>query len=123
MCHLLALIGMLVLAVPVGSILGPLILWLAKRAHDPEVELHGKESVNFQLSVAIYLAVLGCIAFLVAGFMMIPVLGLAAIPVLFLLALVGAAIGIADLILIIIASVRTGEGEHYQYPFNLRLIR
>lgn len=123
MCHLTALIGMLLLAVPVGSILGPLILWLAKRADDPDVELHGKESLNFQLSVGIYLLSLGCLAFLTAGLMIIPVICLIAIPLLFLLGIIGAAIGVADLVLIIIASIQTGEGRVYRYPFNLRLIR
>ena len=33
-----------------GHIVGPLVVWLAKRADSPEVDAHGKESINFQLS-------------------------------------------------------------------------
>ena len=37
-----------------GHILGPLIVWLAKRSDSPEIDENGKESLNFQISMLIY---------------------------------------------------------------------
>ncbi|PYJ15235.1 MAG: hypothetical protein DME96_14075 [Verrucomicrobia bacterium] len=37
-----------------GHILGPLIVWLAKRGDSAEIDAHGKESLNFQISMLIY---------------------------------------------------------------------
>src|SRR2546430_2433003 len=50
--HATALIGFLV---PVaGHLVGPLIVWLAKRHDSPEIDAHGKESMNFQSSMLIF---------------------------------------------------------------------
>jgi uncharacterized Tic20 family protein len=46
-CHLLSLAGF---AVPLGNILGPLILWLVKRNDSPYLDAVGKEVVNFNIS-------------------------------------------------------------------------
>jgi len=52
LCHATALAGFFV---PwAGHILGPLIIWLAKRGDSPEIDAHGKESLNFQISMLIY---------------------------------------------------------------------
>ncbi len=52
LCHATALAGFFV---PwAGHILGPLIVWLAKRNDSPEINEHGKESLNFQISMLIY---------------------------------------------------------------------
>jgi uncharacterized protein len=40
-----------------GHLLGPFIVWLAKRDDSPEIDAHGKESLNFQISMLIYNAV------------------------------------------------------------------
>jgi hypothetical protein len=40
-----------------GHLLPPLILWLIKRDESPELDTHGKEAVNFQISMLIYNAI------------------------------------------------------------------
>ena len=59
LCHATALAGFFV---PwAGHILGPLIVWLAKRGDSAEIDAHGKESLNFQISMLIYnLIALSC---------------------------------------------------------------
>lgn len=67
--HLSALGG---LVFPFGNILGPLIIWLSKRDEIPEVNVNGKEAMNFQITmsgasmllwgVSVFLAI--CSAFL-----------------------------------------------------------
>ena len=37
-----------------GQIVGPLIVWLIKKDELPLVDQHGKESLNFQISMTIY---------------------------------------------------------------------
>lgn len=102
LAHLLALAGY---AVPFGHIVGPLVIWLIKKDEMPFVDDQGKEAVNFQISITIY--VLACI---VLAFLIVPVL-------------LAVAIGIADIILIIIATIKANDGEAYRYPYNLRLIK
>ena len=48
--HLSALAG---LFIPFGSVLGPLVVWLVKRNEMPMVDRHGKEALNFQITVTI----------------------------------------------------------------------
>lgn len=48
-CHLSALVG---LAVPFGNIIGPLIIYSKKKDEYVFVADQGKESLNFQISVA-----------------------------------------------------------------------
>ena len=99
----MALAGFLI---PFGNIFGPLIVWLIKRAEMPMVERHGKEALNFQITVSI--AVLICIP------LMFVLIG---IPLLFI-------VGIGALILTIMAAVKVSNGEFdYRYPFALRLLK
>lgn len=102
-CHLAALSGFII---PFGNIVGPLVIWLIKRAEMPQVEAHGKESLNFQITVTI--AVMLCIP------LMFVLIG---IPLLFL-------IGIGALILTIMAAVKVSNGDYsYRYPLTIRLLK
>jgi hypothetical protein len=101
LCHISALAGFII---PFGNILGPLIIWLIKKNDIPSVDAHGKESLNFQISVLIYMAVSAVLALVLIGvFLMI-------------------AIGIAAIVLVVIASVKASNGELYRYPLTIRFI-
>lgn len=102
-CHLAALA--FVLGVPFGNVLGPLVVWLIKRNEIPYVDEQGKEALNFQISVAIYAIVCIPLVFIAIG--------------IFLLF----AIAIADLILIIVASIKVSNGEPFKYPATIRFIK
>jgi len=102
-CHLSALAGFLV---PFGNIFGPLLVWLLKRAEFPMVEVHGKEALNFQITVAIAFAVCVPLIFVVIG-----------LPLMFF-------VGIAALIMTIMAAVKVSNGDFdYRYPLSLRLLK
>jgi uncharacterized protein len=107
-CHLSALSGLLI---PFGNVLGPLILWQMKRNEFPEVDYHGKEALNFQISVLIYVMVSVAAMFIgmlaCVGWLLIPV------PI---------AIGFGAMVLSIIAGIKANEGVAYRYPLTLRLI-
>ena len=55
LCHASALARILLSFL--GHILGPLVVWLIKRGDSPEIDAHGKESFNFQISMLIYDAI------------------------------------------------------------------
>jgi uncharacterized Tic20 family protein len=112
-CHMSALGG---LVVPFGNLLGPLIIWQMKRNEFPALNDHGKEALNFQLSVLIYMMGGGVLSFILA----ITCIGAILIP-LVLLAL--GAIHLGALALSIVAGVKGGEGVLYRYPLTLRLIK
>jgi uncharacterized protein len=102
LAHAAALVGFFV---PVaGHIVGPLIIWLAKRQDSPEIDAHGKESMNFQISMLIWNAI--------AAILIIVLIG---IPILILL-------HILNIIFVIVASIQASEGKLYRYPLALRLI-
>ncbi len=102
-CHLSALAGFLI---PFGNIAGPLIVWLIKRAEMPLVDIHGKEALNFQITVSIAVAVCVALMFVLVGFVLIFIVGLGA------------------LVLTIMAAVKVSNGDfEYRYPFTLRLLK
>src|SRR5881296_4357312 len=72
LCHATALAGFFV---PwAGHILGPLIVWLAKRNDSPEIDQHGKESLNFQISMLIYNVIAGVLCLVLIGFLILVLL-------------------------------------------------
>ena len=102
-CHLSALAGFLV---PFGNVVGPLIVWLIKRGEMPLVETHGKEALNFQITVAIAILICIPLVFILIG-----------IPLMF-------AIGLGALVLTIMAAVKVSNGNlDYRYPFAIRLLK
>ena len=106
--HLSALLGSLVGGL---SFLGPLIIYLVKKDEHPYIADQAREALNFNLSVLLYFVVGG-----IATFVLIFVLvGLLLIPVLI-------AMGIAWLVLVIIAAVRANRGEAYRYPLTIRFV-
>lgn len=99
--HLSALIGFII---PFGNLLGPLIIWLMKKETMPFVDQQGKEALNFQITVTIAMMISAILIIVVIGFVLMFVIGLAA------------------LILTIMAGIKANEGVAYRYPFTLRLI-
>lgn len=100
------LAGFLGYFIPViGSLIGPLIIWQLKKDLHPFVDDQGKEALNFQITVAIAVAVCLLLMIVAIGFLLIWVVGIGAI------------------VLMIIAAIKANEGTAYRYPFCLRLIK
>ena len=78
--------------------------WI-KRGDGAEIDAHGKESLNFQISMLIYDAIAAILCLILIGF-----------PILILL-------WVLNTVLVIIASIKASEGEFYRYPFTIRLIK
>jgi len=103
LCHFSAFAGLIFPFV--GNFLAPLIIWLIKKEELPFVEDQGKEVLNFQLSMIIYLLISGILCIILIG-----------IPI--LIGLV-----IFCFIITIIAAISANDGKSYRYPINLRLIK
>lgn len=102
LCHLLGIFT---------GFLGPLILWLVKKDSSPYIAHHGREALNFQLTLLLCFMGLGAVTvvlmFVFVGVLLIPVL-----IVLRVLALVAE----------IMAAVAAQKGEWHRYPFCFRLV-
>ena len=100
LCHLAGLLG---LVIPIiGGVLGPLVIWLIKKEELPGLDAHGKEAVNFQISMLIYKAILT-----------ITVIGIFLVPVAY----------VVQIVCVIIATVKASDGEVYQYPLSIRFFK
>lgn len=103
LCHASALVGFIVPGA--GHIVAPLIVWLVKRGESTDVDAHGKEALNFQISMLLYSIVAGILCLILIGFVLLPLLH------------------VLNVVFVIIASLRASEGELYRYPLTIRLVK
>lgn len=110
-CHFAGL--PIFVAFGLANLLAPLIIWLMKKETMPFVNEHGKEALNFQITVLI--------AYLVSLAVSIPFMcvyiGFAMIGAL------ASALAILQVIFPIIAGITAFDGKPYRYPVALRLIK
>jgi hypothetical protein len=100
-CHFSAFLGLLL---PFGSIIGPLVLWQIKKDESSFIDYHGKEALNFNITMAIVTLMCVLLMLVFIGFVLI-----------FIAMMVW-------LVLIIIAGVKANDGLYYRYPFCIRII-
>ncbi len=112
--HLSALLGGLLTSgwlASLGCVIGPLIIWQIKKDTLPFAADQAKEALNFNITVAIIMLVLTLIGLVTLG------IGFIVTGPLMLL------VGIAALVFIIIAAIKSNNGEAYRYPFEFRFIK
>ena len=102
LCHASALLGVF-FHFP-GHLVGPLIVWLAKRDDSPEIDAHGKESLNFQISMLIYNVIAAVFCLVLIGFVFL------------------AALWVLNAVFVIVASIQASDGKFYRYPMTIRFI-
>ena len=83
----------------------PLVILLVFGPRSAYVRAHAVESLNFNLTWLLYAIVAVVLAFVLVGIVIL------------------IALGIAYLVLVVIASVRANNGEFYRYPLTIRFIR
>ena len=96
LAHLLAL---------VSGFVGPLIIWLVKKDQSDYVDDQGKEALNFQISIFIYMSVAGLSMFVLIGILLLP------------------AVWIFDIVNVIRGAIAANKGERFRYPLCIRLIK
>ncbi len=131
--HISAFSGYLI---PFGSIIVPLVLWQTMKDKSRFLDEQGKEAVNFNISYALYIFILGLsiIPFAFSSFFrhirhyndfdfnfnfsdgsgLFGFLGIGALITL---------IGLLKIALIIIAAMKSKEGENYKYPLTIKFIK
>ena len=87
------------------SILGPLIIWKTKGQSMPFAAEQAKESLNFQITVFLLGLLFALLILALIGFALLWILG------------------VANLVLVIIAAIQVSDGKPYRYPFCLRLVK
>ena len=94
-----------------GFFLGPLVIWLMKKDSMPFVADQAKESLNINITVS-------------AVFLVLLVLSLVTLGIGFIITLpIMLIVGIAALVLIIMAAIKANDGIAYRYPFTIRLVK
>ena len=88
-----------------GALLGPLVVWLVKRGDSPEVDAHGKEALNFQISMLIYNLVAAVFCLILVGFVFLAILW------------------VLNAVFVIIAAIQASDGKFYRYPMTIRFIQ
>jgi len=89
----------------VAGFLAPLIIYLIKKDESAYVEAHAKESLNFQITLAI--------AYVIGFITLILIIGVLILSI----------VGILHFVLVIIATVKAADNKFYRYPFNIRIIK
>ena len=101
-CHLGGLFGSMI---PPGNIIVPLVIWLTYRDKFPLVDDQGKEALNFQISLSIYMIGAALLVLVAVGLILV------------------IALGIFALVVTIIATINASQGTKYRYPLTIRFIQ
>jgi uncharacterized Tic20 family protein len=126
--------------IPFGNFIGPIILWISNKEKSEFVDAHGKQAINFQISILIYAIIIGTISipfFIFKIFHGIDFIDFNGFnnfhinigkpsPLLYITGGLGAVavIGfILELVFIIKASLKARDGEFYEYPFTINFIK
>ena len=100
--HISALAGMII---PLGNVIGPLVLWLIKKPESAYVDRHGKAALNFQISSMIYMIVM---ALLVIVFIGLPLL---------------IAYSIFWFVMVILATIRAADDKDPGYLLSIQFFK
>lgn len=105
--HLSAFAGALIAL----AFIGPLVMWLIRRDEHPFLDHHGKEALNFNLSMLLY----GVVGIVVS----IATLGLGLVIV------VPATVVffVTWVVTTIVGAVKANAGEGYRYPLTIRFVK
>ena len=90
--------------IPLANIIAPLIIWQIKKEEMPFASDQGKECLNFQISMLIYIIISGILTLILIGFAFLVILY------------------VLNIILTIIAAIKANEGVTYRYPLTMRFV-
>lgn len=141
LCHFSALLGWILLffLVYIGipfclplNILAPLVIWRFKKSQYSWIDFQGKESLNFQISLTLYILLIIIVSLLLilVSFglavttndvinpvkMVLNILLLSWMWVIIILMLLQA-------FLVTFAAIKAYRGEHFRYPVTIRILK
>lgn len=126
--------------IPFGNFIGPIVLWVANKEKSEFVDEHGKQAINFQISMLLYAIIIGTISIpffvfnIFNGFDFVDFNGFNNFNISIgkpsALLYIGGALGalaviafIIELILIVNASLKARDGNYYKYPFTITFLK
>ncbi|WP_353777823.1 DUF4870 domain-containing protein [Winogradskyella sp. 3972H.M.0a.05] len=126
--------------IPFGNFLGPLVLWMSNKEKSEFVDRHGKQAINFQISILLYAIIIGTLTipfFIFNVFDGIDFINFNGFydfhinigkpsPLLYITGGLGmlAFVGfLLEMVFIIKASLTAKEGEPYDYPLTIKFIK
>lgn len=86
------------------AFIGPLVIWLLKKDESDFINHHGREYFNFLISYTVYSIISAILIIVVIGAFMLAI------------------VGIAGLILTIVAAIKAYEGDYYRFPMIFRIL-
>ncbi|PAU83255.1 hypothetical protein CK500_10690 [Halorubrum salipaludis] len=88
----------------VASFLGPILFLILADDDDELVRQNAKNAINFQIVVFVALMIAGVLSFVFIGLLLLPLIGL------------------IDVILVLMATVKANDGQVYSYPYTPDII-
>ena len=101
--HISQLAGLIIPSA--GSIIVPLVMWISKKDEIFDLDRHGKDIINFQLSMFIWGAISLILVFILIGW----------IPLII--------VGLISIIYPVINALRVSEGRPYHYPLTFKFLK
>ncbi|WP_411894438.1 DUF4870 domain-containing protein [Winogradskyella sp. A2] len=126
--------------IPFGNFIGPIVLWAANKNKSEFVDKHGKQAINFQISILLYAIIIGTISvpfFIFKLFEGMNVLDFRGFnnfhinvgepsPLLYIgggLGVLAVIAFIIELALIVKASISARDGKLYNYPLTINFLK
>nr|WP_299555685.1 DUF4870 domain-containing protein [Seonamhaeicola sp.] len=126
--------------IPFGNFIGPIILWIANKDKSDFIDDHGKQAINFQISILLYAVIIGTLTipfFIFKVFHGIDLVDFHGFhdfhinigkpsPLLYIGGVLGAFAILAfilELVFIVIASLKARDGEYYRYPLTINFLK
>jgi uncharacterized Tic20 family protein len=88
----------------VTGVFGPLVIWLLKRDQSDFVDAHGREAINFQVTLYIAAIVSFLLMFVLIGFLLL------------------AALFVLQFLMPLFAALMAAGHRPFRYPFTIRLL-
>jgi uncharacterized Tic20 family protein len=95
--------------------IGPIILWMMKKDQSKFIDHHGKEVINFSITIAIAGLILSAVG--------VPVVVLTFCLGAFIVGPLGMALGIYATVMMVIGAMRASKGEWWEFPISFRMIK
>jgi len=128
--------------IPLGNFIIPLIFWTINKEKSDFIDTHGKQAINFQLSVLLYTIIIGSLTIPLFLFGILNTIHFPEfwnsyhfdfhisrhdrfniILLAFLFCLLTLAAFVLEIVFIIIATSKANQGELYKYPITISFIK
>lgn len=129
--------------IPFGNFILPAIIWGARKKDSNFVDHHGKQALNFQLSILLYSLILAMIAipififtlfkniptrayineenFFIENFNIENITGIVTVAI--MAVFLFCVLKMAEFFLVIYASIKAANGEYYKFPLTINFIK